>query len=157
MVMAMKSALFAEMECGMDGMRILIVNTTGIQMKRRRATEKMKIIAVLDIDEKKLGETGCSFEDEMGWTVKSGIYLKEYQESSMCSEYEYAAFVWDTDTRKYVQVTKPVATGLLCKNRYEERLREGQVLPSYDTDSVVFRKRLVSTVLGGWEDIADGG
>ncbi|MCI9077609.1 MAG: hypothetical protein HFH68_01625 [Lachnospiraceae bacterium] len=40
----------------------------------------MKIVAVLEVDEKKLAETGHSFEEEMGWAEQSGIILKEYQE-----------------------------------------------------------------------------
>ena len=139
----------------MGGVKIQIADITGIQRMMRRMII-MRVIAVLEINEKKLSETGHSFEEEMDWVAQSGITLKEYQETSRCSAYEYAAFVFDTSTREYVQVGNPVATELLCKNRYEERVMEKQLLPSYDTDKVVFRKRLVSALYSGWEDITDG-
>lgn len=116
----------------------------------------MKVIAVLEIDEGKLAGTGHSFEEEMGWAAQSGILLKEYQKMDKCSWYEYAAFVWNTKEEKYVKVTRAVTTKFLCKNRYREYVKEGNVPSDCDTDNVVFRQRLVSTVCTGWEDIVDG-
>lgn len=69
--MTMKSVLHAEMVCGMGGVKIQTVNTTGIQWKRRIV--KMKVIATLEIDEGKLAETGHSFEKELNWAAQSGI------------------------------------------------------------------------------------
>lgn len=116
----------------------------------------MKVIAILEIDEGKLAGTGHSFEEEMGWTAQSGIILKEYQEMDTCGEYEYAAFAWNTKKEKYVQITRAVTTKILCRNCYREYVKEGIVLPDCDMGNVVFRKRLVSTVCTGWEDIKNG-
>lgn len=154
MVMNMKSVLPAETACGTDNVKIQTGNTTGIQRKMRIL--KMKVIATLEIDEKKLAETDHSFEEEMNWAAQSGIFLKEYQEMDKCSGYEYAAFVWNTKEEKYVQVTRAVTTKILCRNRYKEYVKERNILPDCDTGNVVFRKRLVSTVCAKWEDIADG-
>lgn len=57
--MNMKSVLPAEMACGMDSVKIQTVNTTGIQ--RKRGIVKMKVIAILEIDEGKLAGTVHSF------------------------------------------------------------------------------------------------
>ena len=40
----------------------------------------MKIIAILNVDEEKLAETGNDFESEMGWVEESGITLERYKE-----------------------------------------------------------------------------
>jgi len=39
----------------------------------------MKVIATLEIDEKKLAETDHSFEEEMNWAAQSGIFFKRIQ------------------------------------------------------------------------------
>ena len=41
----------------------------------------MKILAVLDVDEKMLDQTGHSFEEEMGWLAQSGITLRSYTDA----------------------------------------------------------------------------
>lgn len=40
--------------------------------------EKVRIVAVLEVDKEKLAETGGNFEDEMGWATQSGIRMVEY-------------------------------------------------------------------------------
>ncbi len=36
--------------------------------------EKVRIVAVLEVDKEKLAESGGSFEDEMGWIRQSSIW-----------------------------------------------------------------------------------
>ncbi len=115
----------------------------------------MKVIAVLEVDERKLAETGNSFEEEMGWAAQSGIILKEYKEADKASEYEYAAFVWNTDKQEYEQAGRPVHTEMLCRSRFNEYAEKGWFTKRYDASKVVFKKRLVSVLCSGWEDIKE--
>lgn len=46
----------------------------------------MKILALLDVDEKELAKTGFSFTHEMGWVKESGITLKKYKKVKDNSE-----------------------------------------------------------------------
>lgn len=115
----------------------------------------MRIIAILDVDEKKLIETGHSFEYELGWVNESGIRLKEYKEVDDCSEFEYAAFVWNVEKHKYEQIGRSMATKLLCENRYQEAVGKGLIQPQYDTKNVLYRKRRVSTIYEHWEDLSN--
>lgn len=113
----------------------------------------MKIVAVLDVDEKVLAETGHSFEEEIGCASQSGIVLKEYAEADKCSEYEYAAFAWNIKEQKYEQVGRPVMTEQLCRARYEEHADNGWFMSHYDAEKTMFKKRLVSTLYSEWEDM----
>ena len=56
----------------------------------------MRVIAVLDVDEERLAKTGNDFNDRMGRLGRIGITLREYTKMDGISEYEYAAFVWNT-------------------------------------------------------------
>lgn len=115
----------------------------------------MRVIAVLEVDEDKLAEMEHSFEDEMKWAADSGITLKEYTEADKCSEYEYAAFVWNTEKQKYDQVQRPVITEALSRARYEEYVRKGWFGEHYDTSKVIFKKRFVSVLCGAWEELKE--
>lgn len=113
----------------------------------------MRIIAVLDVDEKKLAETGHSFEEEMGWVAQSGIALREFAKAEKCGEYEYAAFAWNTELNGYEQMGRAVLSELLCRNRFEEYVKKGWFRPCYNPEKVLFKKRLVSTIHTKWEAI----
>lgn len=115
----------------------------------------MRVIAILEIDKEKLEETGHSFEEEMGWVAQSGIALREYKEVDKISEYEYAAFVWNTDKQEYEQAGRPVITEKLCRGRFAEYVEKGWFMDCYDTSRVIFKKRLVSVLYAGWEEIKE--
>lgn len=110
----------------------------------------MRIIAVLDVDEDKLAQTGHSFEEEMGWAVESGITLTSYTDVENCSTCEYAAFVWNKEKEEYAQIGRGVTTEQLCRNRFKERVEKGQLAPCYDYGNVMYKKRSISELYGDW-------
>ncbi|MDE5824332.1 MAG: hypothetical protein K2H91_06580 [Lachnospiraceae bacterium] len=71
----------------------------------------MRIIAVLDADEKKLAWTGHSFEEEIGWAVELGITLTSYTDAEKCSTYEYAAFAWNKEKEE----CQKVSSQMVCR------------------------------------------
>lgn len=111
----------------------------------------MRVVAILEIDKEKLAESGGSFEHEMRWVEQSGIRMVEYQEQK--GEYEYASFLWSRSRGRYEQVNRAVHTELLCRNRLQEYIIKG--CKDYDTSKVIFKKRLVSILCGGWEEIKE--
>lgn len=113
----------------------------------------MKILAVLDVDEEKIAETGHSFGEEMGWLAQSGITLNSYTEAGEYITYEYAAFALNTDTKEYIQIGRAVMTEQLCRNRFQELADDDALAPCYDTDCVVIKRRLVSGFNGEWENL----
>ena len=115
----------------------------------------MRVIAVLDVDEEELAETGHSFEEEMGWASQSGITMKEYREADKAGEYEYAAFVWDNTNKCYEQMGRAVISEKLCRGRFNEYAEKGWFTERYDTSKVVFKKRLVSVLYAKWEEIKE--
>lgn len=115
----------------------------------------MRVVAILEVDKEKLAETGHSFEEEMGWAVQFGITLREYKEADKASGYEYAAFVWNTSKQEYEQAGRPVITEKLCRGRFNEYVEKGWFMDCYDTSRVIFKKRLVSILCGGWEEIKE--
>ncbi len=115
--------------------------------------EKVRIVAVLEVDKEKLAETGGSLGDEMGWTAQSGIRMVEYQEQK--GEYEYASFLWSRSRGRYEQVNRAVQTEQLCRNRLQEYISKGWLNEDYDTRKTVFKKRLVSVLCTEWEEVND--
>ncbi len=115
----------------------------------------MRVVAILEVDTEKLAETGHSFEEEMGWAVQSGITLREYKEVGEASDYEYAAFVWNTDKQGYEQAGRSVTTERLCRERFAEYVEKGWFMNCYDTNRVVFKRRLISNLYTKWEEIKE--
>ena len=115
--------------------------------------EKVRIVAVLEVDKEKLAETGGNFEDEMGWAAQSGIRMVEYQEQR--GEYEYASFLWSRSRGRYEQVNRAVQTEQLCRNRLQEYISKGWLNEDYDTSKTVFKKRLLSVLCTEWEEVND--
>lgn len=111
----------------------------------------MKVIAVLEVDEKLLAETGQNFEDEMMWAAQSGIRLVDSR--MVKDDYEYAAFVWNKELGEYEQVGRPVISEMLAINRCQAYLKNGWFCQKYDTNRVVFKRRIVSEFCGKWEAI----
>lgn len=115
--------------------------------------EKVRMVAVLEVDKEKLAESGGNFEDEMGWAAQSGIQMVEYQEQR--GEYEYASFLWSRSRGRYEQVNRAVQTEQLCQNRLQEYISKGWLNEDYDTSKAVFKKRLVSTLCTEWEEVKE--
>jgi len=115
----------------------------------------MRVVAILDIDEERLAETGNSFNDRMGRLERIGITLRVYTKLEGIGEYEYAAFVWNTDKQEYEQAGRPVHTESLCRSRFNEYAEKSWFTKSYDASKVIFKKRLVSVLCSGWEEIKE--
>lgn len=113
------------------------------------------MVAILEVDKEKLAETGHCFKEEMGRVAQSGIILRECKEANKESDFEYAAFVWNTDKKGYEQAGRPVITERLCRERFAEYAEKGWFMDCYDTSRVVFKRRLVSTLHTGWEEIKE--
>ncbi len=113
------------------------------------------MIADLEVDEEKLAETGHSLEEEMGRVARFGITLKEYTKLEEISKYEYAAFVWNTDSQKYELAGRPVHTESLCRSRFNEFAEKGWLVHWLDTSKVIFKKRAVSVLCTEWEEIKE--
>ena len=113
----------------------------------------MRIMAVLEVDEDKLSQTGHSFEEEMGWAVQSGITLTSYTDAEKCSTYEYAAFAWNKEKEEYAQIGRPVMTEQLCRNRFKEHVEKGWLASCYDSGNVIYKKRSISELYGDWVDL----
>lgn len=112
----------------------------------------MKVIAILNVDENLLAETEHNFKDEMLWVSPSGITLEKYNEIDKCSNYEYAAFVWNKKSQQYEQVGRAVITKTLCRNRFKEYLKKGCINKCYDINKVVFKKRMITVIYTDWEN-----
>lgn len=115
----------------------------------------MRVVAILEVDKEKLAETGHCFKEEMERMAQSGITLRDYKEADKASDYEYAAFVWNTDKRGYEQAGRPVITERLCRERFAEYVKGGWFMDCFDTSRVVFKRRLVSTLFARWEEIKE--
>lgn len=115
----------------------------------------MRVIAILEVDQEKLAETGHTLEDEMGWIAQSGISMVSHEEIKPSSEYEYAAFAWNTKEQKYEQLGRAVMTERLCRERFREYAEKGWFMDSYDTNRVVFKKRLTVVLQTKWERIKE--
>lgn len=113
----------------------------------------MRILVVLEVDMEKLAGTGLSFQKEIGLLEESGITLNSYAEAEEHSIYEYAAFVWNTDTEEYIQIGRAVMTEQLCRNRFQELADDDALDPCYDTGCVETKRRVVSEFYGEWEKL----
>ena len=112
----------------------------------------MKVIALLEVDEKLLAETGQDFEKEMmTWAAQSRIRLVDSR--AVKDDYEYAAFIWNKNLEAYEQVGRPVMSEMLAINRCQAYLKNGWFCQKYDTNRVVFKRRIVSEFYGRWEAI----
>lgn len=137
----------------MQDMEYLLENNLeaiAAEVKKERG-KRMKIVALLEVDEKTLEETGQSLAD-MGWVEQSGIRLVDYNEID-ASDYEYATFFWNNSNQKYERVGRPAGTANLAMNRGKEFVSVGQYGQDYDADKVIVKRRVVTTFCGVWEDV----
>ncbi len=117
--------------------------------------EKVRIVAVLEVNKEKLAESGVSFEDKMGWAKQPGIRMVGYQEQK--GECEYASFLWSRSRCRYEQVNRAVQTEQLCRNRLQEYISKGWLNEDYDTSKVVFKRRTITMFVSEWEEVKDNG
>lgn len=113
------------------------------------------MVAILEVDKEKLAETGHCFKEEMGRVAQSGIILREYKEANKESDFEYAAFVWNTDKQEYEKKGRSMQSEWLVRDRFYEYVQKGLFIDCYDTSRVVFKKRLVSVLHAEWEEIKE--
>lgn len=113
----------------------------------------MKIVAVLEIDENKLKEVDVKAEREIGWYIGPGVIMQAHKIVEETGDCEYAAFVWNKSAREYEQVGRSVGSAMLAINRYQAYAKNGWFCRDYDTNKVVFKRRLVSAFFGEWEAI----
>lgn len=113
----------------------------------------MKVVALLEVDENILTESGQGFSEEMKLVGQSGIRLLDHKEIAGEGDYEYAAFVWNKSREEYEQVGRPVGTVMLAINRYQAYAKNGWFCRDYDANKVVFKRRIVSEFSGRWEAI----
>lgn len=114
----------------------------------------MKVLGIFEVDEKKLAETGHTFDEEIGRAAQYGITLIQSVKTTRES-YEYAAFVWNTRREEYEQIGRPVQTEMLCRNRFKECVDKGWLMDCYDASKVVFKKRNMVMFEDIWEEIKE--
>lgn len=119
--------------------------------RRKGMGEKVRIVAVLEVDKEKLAESGVSFEDKMGWAEQPGIRMVGYQEQK--GEYEYASFLWSRSRCRYEQVNRAVQAEQLCRNRLQEYISKGWLNEDYDTSKAVLKRRTITMFVSEWEEL----
>lgn len=117
----------------------------------KEMSEKLKVVAVLEVNMDRLVELKSSIEHEMGWLEQSGIRMVECQEQS--KEYEYASFLWNRKHCRYEQVNRAVQTEQLCRNRLQEYISKGWLSKDYDTDKVVIKRRTMTVIVSEWGEL----
>lgn len=115
----------------------------------------MKVVALLEVDENILTESGQGLSKEMERVEQSGIRLLNHKKIAGEGDYEYAAFVWNKSREEYEQVGRPVGSVMLAMNRYQAYAKNGWFCRDYDANKVVFKRRIVSEFYGRWEAIDD--
>ncbi len=112
----------------------------------------MKIIALLEVDEAKLAAMGAGKEGKINRCADLDAVILEHEVVGAGS-YEYAAFIWNKKLSRYEQAGRAVGTELLARNRCQEYLKNGWFSNNYDTDRVLFMRRITTEFHGRWEAI----
>lgn len=63
---------------------------------------------------------------------------------------EYGAFAWDKQRGMFVQIGRPVPVKQLCLNRYQERVKNGEIPSWIDPEKFKVLKRTVVEIAGDW-------
>lgn len=63
---------------------------------------------------------------------------------------EYGAFAWDKQRGMFVQIGRPVPVKQLCLNRYQERVRNGEIPSWIDPEKFKILERTVAEIAGDW-------
>lgn len=65
---------------------------------------------------------------------------------------EYGAFAWDKQRGMFVQIGRPVPVKQLCLNRYQERVKNGEIPSWIDPEKFKILKRTVVEIAGDWKE-----
>ena len=63
---------------------------------------------------------------------------------------EYGAFAWDKQRGVFVPIGRPVLAKQLCLNRYQERVRNGEIPSWIEPEKVKILKRTVVEIASDW-------
>lgn len=63
---------------------------------------------------------------------------------------EYGAFAWDKQRGVFVPIGRPVLAKQLCLNRYQERVRNGEIPSWIDQEKFKILKRTVIEIASDW-------
>lgn len=63
---------------------------------------------------------------------------------------EYGAFAWDKQRGVFVPIGRPVLAKQLCLNRYQERVRNGEIPSWIDPEKFKILKRTVLEIASDW-------
>lgn len=63
---------------------------------------------------------------------------------------EYGAFAWDKQRGVFVPIGRPVLAKQLCLNRYQERVRNGEIPSWIDPEKFKILKRKVIEIASDW-------
>lgn len=63
---------------------------------------------------------------------------------------EYGAFAWDKQRGVFVPIGRPVLAKQLCLNRYQERVRNGEIPSWIDPEKFKIFKRTVIEIASDW-------
>lgn len=63
---------------------------------------------------------------------------------------EYGAFAWDKQRGAFVPIGRPVLAKQLCLNRYQERVRNGEIPSWIDPEKFKILKRTVIEIASDW-------
>lgn len=63
---------------------------------------------------------------------------------------EYGAFAWDKQRGVFVPIGRPVLAKQLCLNRYQERVRNGEIPSWIELEKFKILKRTVVEIASDW-------
>lgn len=63
---------------------------------------------------------------------------------------EYGAFAWDKQRGMFVQIGRSVPVKQLCLNRYQERVRNGEIPSWIDPEKFKILERTVAEIASDW-------
>lgn len=63
---------------------------------------------------------------------------------------EYGAFAWDKQRGMFVQIGRSVPVKQLCLNRYQERVRNGEIPSWIDLEKFKILERTVAEIASDW-------
>ncbi len=65
---------------------------------------------------------------------------------------EYGVFAWDKQRGIFVQIGRPVPVKQLCLNRYQERVKNGEIPSWIEAEKFKILKRTVVEMAGDWKE-----
>lgn len=68
---------------------------------------------------------------------------------------EYGAFAWDKQRGVFVPIGRPVLAKQLCLNRYQERVRKGEIPSWIDPEKFKILERTVAEIASDWKEAND--